>query len=73
MSALIGLVDGASFSIIIIAAPKLSKAFCKHILNLKISLKVNFFAFSFKTGFQLGWPFAIKGLFRERESEPGVA
>lgn len=71
MSAFIGLVDGASFSIIIVA-PKLSKAFCK-ILSLKIPLKVNFFPFSFKTGFQLGWPFAIKGLLRERESEPGAA
>lgn len=36
MSAFIRLVDGASFSIIIVA-PKLSKAFCK-ILNLKIYL-----------------------------------
>lgn len=47
VSPFIELVYVASFSIII-GSQKLSRTFCKHILNLKVSLKMNFNPFSSK-------------------------
>lgn len=41
----------------LLLVPPHSGAFCKHILNIEVSLKMSFSSFSVKTELPLGWHF----------------